>query len=146
MHLKGNLGAMKKIKNKSVPHPKLKNNDQKSILIVDDDEQTLAILSAILRAKGYQPSCVQGGEKALNAVIENDYDLVITDIMMPEKDGFEVAKGVKIINPRTKIIFVSALQDGSTREYAITLPGYSGFLVKPFSPNELQELVEKTLE
>lgn len=147
MHRKGNLGTMKRIKNKSTPYPKFTNNNKKSILIVDDDEHTLAFLSAILNIIGHQPACVQGGKDALKAVVEKDYDLVITDIMMPEISGLEVAKGIIIINPKTKVLFLSALlHDENTRKYAESLPGCVGVLPKPILPKKLQELVEKILE
>ena len=64
----------------------------KRILVVDDDENILSLERTILEQKGFLVTTAGGGEEALKLLREQVYDLVLLDVMMPDKDGFEVTK------------------------------------------------------
>ncbi len=69
----------------------------KKILVVEDDLNTRFITSEVLKSVNYSVSCVENGQEAMQAMSENSYDLVITDIMMPLMDGKELLKNIRRI-------------------------------------------------
>ena len=70
-------------------------HDQAHLLIVEDSEQAVTVLSRILEAHGYQYQVARNGVEAISAVRENRPDLVLLDIMMPEKSGIHVLREIK---------------------------------------------------
>ena len=82
----------------------------KRILVVDDDENILSLERTILEQKGFHVTTAGGGEDALKLLREQAFDLVLLDVMMPDKDGFEVCRQIKQ-DARTKtvpVIFLTA--------------------------------------
>jgi putative two-component system response regulator len=65
------------------------------ILIVDDVSENIQVAMSILKEEGYQFSFAMDGEQALSLVEENDFDLILLDVMMPRMDGFEVCRRLK---------------------------------------------------
>ena len=84
----------------------------KRILVVDDDENILSLERTILEQKGFLVTTAGGGEEALKLLREQDFDLVLLDVMMPDKDGFEVCRQIK--------------QDGRTKDDPRHLPDREG--------------------
>jgi CheY-like chemotaxis protein len=91
--------------------PSLKKDGNRTILLVDDHSVVRQGIGALLRSEGYNIVEAIDGKAALQAIVENDYDLVITDLTMPFINGLEVAKGVRQISPRTKIIILTMHSD-----------------------------------
>ena len=86
----------------------------KRILVVDDDENILSLERTILEQKGFIVTTATGGAEALKLLGEEDFDLVLLDVMMPEIDGFTVCRRIKE-EPRTKeipVIFLTAKGGG----------------------------------
>jgi DNA-binding response OmpR family regulator len=86
----------------------------KRILVVDDDENILSLERTILEQKGFHVTTAAGGEEALKLLREQAFDLVLLDVMMPDKDGFEVCRLIKQ-DSRTKttpVIFLTAKGGG----------------------------------
>ncbi len=108
----------------------------KRVLLVDDDEGVLALLSATLERAGYGTSGVENGKQALNKLSEEFFPVIISDIMMPDMDGLTLLKRVKEINPDIQVIMVTA---HATVDVAITALRNSAtsFLKKPFDPDDL---------
>tara|TARA_A100001015_G_scaffold280395_1_gene342570 strand:- start:2681 stop:3397 length:717 start_codon:yes stop_codon:yes gene_type:complete len=113
-----------------------KQPEQARILVAEDDPNLGTILSEYLEAKGYQPTLTKDGVEGWKAFSNNDYDLCILDVMMPNKDGFSLAKDIRTMNKEVPIIFLTAK---SMKED--TLQGFKSggddYITKPFSMEEL---------
>ena len=106
------------------------------ILLVDDNPNILAIMSACLEKKGSSITKASDGRAGLEAIKKNSYDLVITDLKMPGANGFAILKEAKIVNPDTIVIIASGNQQFESAIEALHL-GADGYLLKPFGPDEL---------
>ncbi len=115
------------------------------ILIVDDSEGTRKLCSKMLGKDGYVVSEAQNGEEALKLVGGNDYDLVVTDLMMPVMDGMELLEHLKRNNPKMPVIIITAYASVATAVEAIKKGAYD-YVPKPFNPGELQVTIQKALE
>lgn len=108
------------------------------ILIVDDTPINIQMAMNILKDQGYKMFYAKSGEMALKLVFENNFDLILLDIMMPEMNGFEVCNKVKN-NEKTKnipIIFLSGKDSTQDIEQAYEVGGID-YIVKPFITIEL---------
>jgi two-component system sensor histidine kinase/response regulator len=108
------------------------------ILIVDDIPKNIQILGNILSKENYQIAYAQSGEQALSITQHQAFDLILLDIMMPEMDGFEVCKLLKI-NPQTSdipIIFLTAKADMNSIVKGFVVGGQD-YITKPFNASEL---------
>ena len=117
-----------------------------NILVVDDDKNVRTIICRILKDAGYNISIAVNGNEALNLLnIISDIEIVITDIMMPEKDGLETIREIKQDYPKIKILAIS----GGGKIYAqnylnIALKmGADSILNKPFLKQELLDAIQK---
>ncbi len=110
--------------------------DKARILVAEDDPNLGIILTEYLEAKGYMPALAKNGVEGWKAFSNNDFDLCVLDVMMPEKDGFSLAKDIRNINEDIPIIFLTAK---SMKED--TLQGFKAggddYITKPFSMEEL---------
>ncbi len=121
--------------------------DMKTILVIDDNENMLSMMCDLLTRSGYNVLSATDGAQGLNALRTNTPDLLITDVVMPEKDGLEVIMDLKKHHPGLKSIVVSG---GGILEPQAYLPiakklGADEVLAKPFIPSELLALVRKLL-
>jgi len=111
-----------------------------SILLVDDSDVNLRIASLMLKKLGHQADIATNGIKAIEALENQSYDIVLMDIQMPEMDGLEATK---IIRRRwhqgPKIIVITSLNN--YREICLEA-GADDFLTKPFGIKELRESIE----
>ena len=78
------------------------------ILLCEDDENLGMLLREYLQAKGYSADLFPDGETGFKAFLKNKYDLVVTDVMMPKKDGFTLAQEIRQANAEIPIIFLTA--------------------------------------
>ena len=106
------------------------------LLVVEDDPNLGTILAEYLQAKNYQVTLCQNGQEGFDAFSKRDYDLLISDVMMPVKDGFTLAKEVRKLNQKIPIIFLTAK---SMKEDTIEgfKTGADDYVTKPFSMEEL---------
>ena len=107
------------------------------ILVVEDDKDLNKTMCSFLSQNGYEAQGCLLANDAYNAMYNNMFDLIISDIMMPQIDGFEFASTVRKINPTVPIIFVTARDDFSSKQKGFSL-GIDDFMVKPI---DLQELL-----
>ena len=115
-----------------------KENKDFRILIVDDVPKNIQVLGNILMAENYQLSYSQNGKEALAAVKQNDFDLILLDIMMPVVDGYEVCRQLKS-DSKTKdipIIFLTAKVEKESVVKGLKL-GAVDYVTKPFYAEEL---------
>ena len=80
-----------------------------SILIVDDEPLIRELLSEVLEKDGYQVVSVSNGHQALRKIRQNYFDMVITDVRMPEMDGITLLKKIKELSPATSVIVILSL-------------------------------------
>ena len=111
------------------------------ILLVDDDQRLLALLDDTLASIGYTTSNVSSGNEALFLLSKKVYDLVITDISMPEMDGLELLSRIRKNYPKLPVIFIT----GVARPEMMVNAHPEGFLAKPFRISHLEEIIDKTI-
>ncbi len=119
----------------------------KRILVVDDDENILSLERTILEQKGFVVTTAAGGAEALKILGEEEFDLVLLDVMMPEIDGFTVCRRIKE-EPRTKeipVIFLTAKGGGEALAEGFE-SGAIMYINKPFTANKLLTIVNTMLE
>jgi DNA-binding response OmpR family regulator len=117
------------------------------ILVVDDDQDTVAILAHHLQREGFVPISANSGAQCLKMVHENEVDVILLDLMMPDMDGFQVVKALRD-DPETAeipIIMITARDDMDARAEGMRL-GVSDFLAKPVFRRQLASRVRAQLE
>jgi len=114
------------------------------ILLAEDDENLGSLLKEYLNIKGYETELYPDGNKAFKGFIKEHYDLCILDIMMPVKDGFTVAKEIRLINSDIPIIFLTAKSHKEDVLEGFTI-GADDYITKPFSMEELLSRIEAIL-
>lgn len=117
---------------------------RKRILVVDDDAMNLKRTMMILE-KQYEVILADSGEKALEKIRHQDFDLILLDIAMPKMDGIETFKRMKEACVETPVIFLTASGYEDDVRSAIRL-GAINYLKKPFLPQELLKRVAMGLE
>ncbi|MFH1977584.1 MAG: response regulator [Pseudomonadota bacterium] len=112
------------------------------ILIVDDEELIVKLLSMSLRSDGYQTVSAFSGEQGLEVFRAEAPDIVVTDIKMPGMDGLEMLKRIKEINPDKEVIIVTGLSDIDSTITALQY-GASDFINKPVQDAALAIALER---
>jgi len=115
-----------------------------NILIVDDDPEMHDLVRAMLKDSHWSPDCVLRGEAALAKLKDQTYDVILTDILMPEMDGLTLLQWIQSVSPETKVLIMTAANRpdrvaGSIRGHA------AGYLSKPFSRGQLLEALDDAL-
>ena len=101
------------------------------ILVVEDDKSMNGFLSMCLRDSGYEVKSCFNGLEALKALENENFSLIITDVMMPSLDGFELAENIRLTDKVTPIIFTTAKDDKPSKMYGYKL-GIDDYVTKPF--------------
>lgn len=116
-----------------------------TILVVDDKDSMRNMLAETLVEEGYRVDCAPDGRRALELVRNKSYDLVLTDLKMPDVDGLEVLGGVKESDSDTSVIVMTAY---GTIEDAVAAmkKGAYDFITKPFDTDHLCVLISRALE
>jgi CheY-like chemotaxis protein len=118
-----------------------------NILVVDDNEEILILQREILGRGGHQVTTAINGDEAIRLFRASQFDLVITDLIMPDKEGIETIRDLRKLNPVVKIIAMSGggrLSAEDNLAIAQSL-GASRTLAKPFSSRDLLEVVNNLL-
>jgi len=105
------------------------------ILVVDDDAMYTTMLRIILEAEGYTVTTIESGQRALEVLEQNEYDLILLDVMMPDLDGLDLCRRIRATS-HVPIIFVTVRSDVSERKLGLQA-GADDYLAKPFDPDEL---------
>ncbi|HOI33000.1 MAG TPA: response regulator, partial [Bacteroidales bacterium] len=119
---------------------------QGTILIADDNENNLRVLSTMLRSEGYEVRIAKNGEQVLKSVGLDKPEIILLDIHMPVMDGFETCKHLKAdLNFRDiPIIFISALTETGSKVKALEMGGVD-YITKPFQVEEVKVRVHTHL-
>lgn len=116
---------------------------QSSILVVDDERTMLSLLEKILSQDGYHVYLATNGREALAVIEKQHVDIIITDMKMPELDGFGLLKIVKNKYPEISVIMMTGYGDTYTVKDALLL-GADEYITKPFRSHEISLVVERT--
>jgi two-component system OmpR family response regulator len=114
------------------------------LLVVEDEEMILELLSGSLRFAGFDVVTAVSGAEALRAVQASRPDLVLMDVMLPDGDGFEVVRRMRSSGPDVPVIFVTA-RDGVRERVAGLALGADDYVTKPFSLDEVLERIRAVL-
>ncbi len=106
------------------------------ILLVDDEIEITEINKRYLEQGGYDIDIANDGKEALEKYARNKYSLIITDIMMPNMDGYDLISEVQYLDAEQPFLFITAKTTEPDKIYALSM-GADDYIVKPFSPREL---------
>ena len=106
------------------------------ILVVEDDRALNRSVCTFLNQSGYEATGCLGAEEAYDAMYETMFDLIISDVMMPDIDGFEFAKTVRALNAEIPILFMTARDDFASKQRGYRV-GIDDYMVKPIDLDEL---------
>ena len=118
----------------------------KSVLVVDDEPNIMLSLEYLMKRAGYEVRLARDGEEALASVVASPPDLVLLDVNIPKRNGYEVCQAIRS-NPELKnvrILMVTAKGREVEIEKGLAL-GADGYTTKPFSTKELAERVARLL-
>ncbi|MCQ2973194.1 MAG: response regulator [Bacteroidales bacterium] len=147
VHIPCEVSFSKDIKNENISLIEQKETNKilnvaLKILYAEDNESNSTLVKHILY--DYQVIHVNNGQKAVEAMQNDWFDLVLMDIKMPEMDGIEAVKAIRLFDKSTPIIALSAYAYNSDRQIAIDA-GFNDFITKPFSKNKLFSVIEKLM-
>ena len=106
------------------------------ILVVEDDKELNRTVCSFLNSSGYEATGCLNATEAYDALYENLFDLIVSDIMMPGVDGFEFAKSVRELNEEIPILFMTARDDIASKQKGFRI-GVDDYMVKPVDLDEL---------
>ena len=115
---------------------KIDMDERMRILLCEDDENLGMLLREYLQAKGYEADLFLNGDDGIRGYQKGKYDMVVTDVMMPVKDGFSMVQEIKQINSEVPVIFLTAktMKEDVLEGFKI---GADAYISKPFSMEEL---------
>ena len=116
------------------------------IVVMDDDAGTRMLVSQVLKKDGYDVLAAENGAKGLALIRDNKPDLVVSDVQMPEMDGFQVLQSVRADADlaATPVILLTSLAERCHMRHGMTT-GADDYLTKPFTPQELRDAVDSQL-
>jgi two-component system, OmpR family, alkaline phosphatase synthesis response regulator PhoP len=117
------------------------------ILIADDEPNILISLEYLMKREGFEVSLARDGEEALAAILRDKPALVLLDVMMPKKTGFEVCQEVRASEAASGTLILMLTAKGRETDVAKGLgSGADAYMTKPFSTKELVQKVRQMLE
>ena len=114
------------------------------ILLVDDEIEITEINKRYLEQGGYDIDIANDGKEALEKYKRNKYSLIITDIMMPNMDGYDLISEVQYLDAEQPFLFITAKTTEPDKIYALSM-GADDYIVKPFSPSEVMARLRAVL-
>lgn len=115
------------------------------ILIVDDEESILNVMSVVLKTEDYDVVAESKGESALALVEKEEFDLLLSDIRMTPVNGMELLKRAREVRPEMPVIMLTAFSSMETATEALKLGAFD-YILKPFKVDELMETIRRALE
>ena len=114
------------------------------ILVVEDEPALAVCLENDLKLEGYEVEAVRDGETAAAKGLQPEFDLILLDVILPRKDGFEVCRELRRAGIRTPIILLTARTQEAEKVLGLEL-GADDYVTKPFSPRELRARIKAAL-
>jgi len=118
---------------------------QPRILVIDDDENILKVVAAILKDKGYEVSVAGTGSEAIKKTQKNHYDLMLIDIKLPDMDGTELLTKIRDTKPRIRKVIVTGYPTLQNAVAAVN-KGADAYVMKPFDVESMLETVNEQLK
>lgn len=118
---------------------------KKRAVVIDDEQIVLDSVKKILSQEGFDVVTAAGGGAGISHAISEDFDIVLTDIRMPDIDGFKVIRDIRKFKPAIPIVIITGYASVSSAVQAMKL-GASQYLEKPFTPEQLIQTVRTALE
>lgn len=115
------------------------------ILVVDDEALIRNFLAETLSRKNIEVTVAESGKRAFELLKDNSYDIMITDMKLPDATGIDVLKKCKELSPRTIVIIITAFGSIDNAVEAMRLGAFN-YLLKPFSPDTIEAIIEKAQE
>ncbi|HYU14567.1 MAG TPA: response regulator transcription factor [Solirubrobacterales bacterium] len=114
------------------------------ILVIEDERGIVDLIESGLTAEGYSVSCARDGEKGELEALSGDFGLVLLDVMLPRKSGFEVLRAIRARKPELPVILLTALGETADKVEGLDL-GADDYVTKPFAFEELLARVRAQL-
>jgi CheY-like chemotaxis protein len=115
------------------------------ILIADDEAKILEVMVDVLEIAGHEVTGVADGQAAVDELKRNDYDVVLLDVMMPRLNGYQTATQIQGFPNRPAIVIVTAARNYESDKKILENIGVDAFLPKPFSNQDLKNVVKELL-
>ena len=115
------------------------------VLVVEDDPLMRAFVVEVLKRKRWDVTCAGSGKEAIDLIKHHTYDLIISDIRLPDLSGIEVLRAAKEVHPQILVILTTAYASVETAVEAMRLGAFN-YLIKPFPPETLETIIEKAQE
>ena len=119
--------------------------DEPRILVVDDELVVIKSAERVLKSEGYQIEGALGGREAILKMEQGNYDLVFTDLKMPEVDGITLIRWIKKSRPNVGIVIITGYPSQDTMKEALEL-GIIDYVPKPFTPSVLLDVTKRAVE
>lgn len=119
--------------------------EKKKVLVIDDEQIVLDSVSKVLTAENYEVDASLSGRQGLDWATERHYDLVLTDILMPDMGGMRVLKYIKRAKPSLPVIIITGYATVKSAVQAMKL-GAADYVEKPFTPDQLLKAVASALD
>ncbi len=119
--------------------------DEPRILVVDDEIVVIKSAERVLKSEGYQIEGALGGREAILKMEQGNYDLVFTDLKMPEVDGITLIRWIKKSRPNIGIVIITGYPSQDTMKEALEL-GIIDYVPKPFTPSVLLDVTTRAVE
>ena len=117
------------------------------ILVIDDDTQILNVLKGFLTHMGYEAIVTDSWEEGIRLFEKEEFSLIILDVHMPGRDGFQVARELKTKNTDQKIVIITGLQAGEVyKKLKATEVDFNAILYKPFTAQKMEEVLADLLK
>ena len=120
------------------------SEDRPSVLIVDDEQNIRAILSSLVEKEGFLARCAEDGDRALEMIVQDLPDILLTDIKMSAMDGMDLLRRAKEIEPDLPVVLITAYA-GITGAVEAMKAGAHDYLAKPFENQEVVRVVHRAL-
>ena len=113
-----------------------------TVLVIDDERSMRDFLAIMLKREGYQVFLAEDGKTAINSINKNVFDVVISDIRLPDTNGIEILAHCKKVSPETDFILITAYAATETAVEAVKM-GAANYIYKPFDIDELRIVVQR---
>jgi DNA-binding response OmpR family regulator len=123
------------------------NEDSGKILVIDDDVVSLRFVSSLLREKGYDVLVAEDGQHGWHLAVTQKPDLIVTDLVMPYRDGFQLLQAIRDDRELSKVpVIVLSMRDHEEDVVRGLDDGADDYIVKPFNARELLSRIRKQLD
>ncbi len=119
--------------------------DDLRVLVVDDDTSILTVLKTLLERQGFEVETAGSSDKAYNILRRDEFDLMLSDIVMQPFDGISLLRQARTINPDTQIIMMTGFASIETATKALKLGAFD-YICKPFKIDELHETIKRAVD